>query len=121
MFFVAYEGKRRRLPVDIVPGLDLQKSIFPSKYHSFFGPANSEFNEDLSFAKINVQPTDKDLIEISGKYRKEGGFNLGSGSTEAEAVSSTNTKEKRDMVRSEHNDDTRINDLTISSEYFLEC
>src|SRR3546814_4955971 len=55
-FFVAYEGKRRRLPVDIFPGLDRQTSIFPSQYKSFFGPANREFNEDLYFAKINVQP-----------------------------------------------------------------
>lgn len=115
-FFVSYEGKRRRLPVEITPGLNRDVSIFPSQYQSYFGPTNSEFNEDLYFGKINFSPTDRDLIEISGKHRKESGFNLGSGSTAAESVSSTNVTEWRGLARWEHTADTWINDLKVSYE-----
>ncbi len=79
-FFVSYEGKRRRLPVDITPGLSRAITDLPERYRGYFGPANSEFNEDLYFAKLNIAPTSSDMIELSGKWRKESGFNLGSGS-----------------------------------------
>lgn len=115
-FFASYEGKRRRNPVDIFPGLDRDVSIFPEEYQGFFGPTNNEFNEDLYFGKISFSPTDKDLFEFSGKHRNESGFNLGSGQTAAEAVSSNDVTEWRGLARWEHIEDNWINDLKISYE-----
>lgn len=115
-FFVSYEGKRRRLPVEITPGLERDVSIFPSEYQSAFGPTNSEFNEDLYFGKIDLVPTVEDLFEISGKYRKETGFNLGSGSTAAESVSTNDVEEIRGLARWEHTADSWINDFKVSYE-----
>lgn len=115
-FFVSYEGKRRRLPVDIFPGLNRAVSIFPQQYQAYFGPTNSEFNEDLYFGKIDFSPTDRDLIEVSAKYRKESGFNLGSGNTAPESVSAIDVEDLRGLVRWEHTADNWINDLKVSYE-----
>ena len=115
-FFTSYEGKRRRLPVDITPGLSRPVSAFPQQYQGFFGPANSEFNEDLYFAKIDFSPTDRDLFELSGKHRKESGFSVGSGSTAVESVSANDVKEWRGLARWERTADQWINDLKLSYE-----
>jgi hypothetical protein len=115
-FFASYEGKRRRNPVDINPGLNRDITDLPEEYRGFFGPTNNEFNEDLYFAKISFSPTDKDLFELSGKHRDESGFNLGSGSTAAESVSSNDVVEWRGLARWEHSEDNWINDLKISYE-----
>ena len=115
-FFVSYEGKRRRLPVSITPGLDRPVSLFPAEYQGYFGATNSEFNEDMFFGKINFTPTDSDLFEFSGKWRDESGFNLGSGSTAPEAVSSNDVTERRALARWEHTADKWINDFKVSYE-----
>ena len=115
-FFGTYEGKRQRRPVDIFPGLNRDPAIFPAQYQQYFGPTSNEFNEDLYFAKINFAPTSRDLFEFSGKYRKETGFNLGSGSTAAEAVSTNDVEEWRGLARWEHTADTWINDFKASYE-----
>lgn len=115
-FFGSYEGKRQKRPVDIFPGLNRSPSIFPSQYQQYFGPTNNEFNEDLYFAKINFAPTSRDLFEFSGKYRKETGFNLGSGSTAAEAVSTNDVEEWRGLARWEHTAETWVNDFKVSYE-----
>lgn len=115
-FFGSYEGKRQRRPVDIFPGLNRTVSIFPTQYQQYFGPTNNEFNEDLYFGKINFNPTDRDLFEFSGKYRVESGFNLGSGTTAAEAVSTNDVTEWRGLARWEHSADNWINDFKLSYE-----
>lgn len=115
-FFVTYEGKRRRLPVNIEPGQSLAVSFFPPQYQDRFGPTQQEFNEDLYFAKIDVTPTSKDLIELSGKYRKESGVFLGSGSNAVETAASQEVDEKRGLLRWEHTEDNWINDLKLTYE-----
>ncbi|MCT2559593.1 TonB-dependent receptor [Tsuneonella sp. YG55] len=115
-FFVTYEGKRRRLPVDIQPGQSFPVSYFPTEYQGLFGPTQQEFNEDLYFAKIDVSPTASDLIELSGKYRKESGIFLGNGSNAVETASSQEVDEKRGTLRWEHTTDNWINDLKVTYE-----
>lgn len=84
-FFVTYEGKRRRLPVTIEPGQNFPVSYFPSQYQDLFGSTQRRFDEDLFFGKLSFAPTDKDLLEISGKYRNETGDFLSSGSSAEES------------------------------------
>lgn len=115
-FFVTYEGKRRRLPVNIEPGQSLPVTFFPAQYQDRFGPTQQEFNEDLYFAKIDVSPTSKDLIELSGKYRKESGIFLGSGSNAVETAASQDVDEKRGLLRWEHTEENWINDLKLTYE-----
>ena len=115
-FFVTYEGKRRRLPVTIEPGANFPVSFFPSDLQGLFGPTQREFNEDLYFGKLSFQPTSRDLIEVSGKYRKETGIFLSSGSTAAESAASQDVDEKRGLLRWEHSADNFINDFKLTYE-----
>lgn len=115
-FFVTYEGKRQQNPVEITPGLNLPVSFFPSQYQGEFGTTNSTFNEDLYFGKLNFQPTSNDLIELSGKYRKESGEFLSSGINARSTISAQRVEEFRGLARWEHTADSWINDLKLTYE-----
>jgi len=115
-FFVTYEGKRRVQPRDVTPGLDLPVSFFPSEYQGFFGSEQETFNENLYFAKVDVSPTSKDLIEVSGKYRDEDGEQFGSGIAAFSTRTLNKVKEWRGLARWEHTEETWINDLKIAYE-----
>ena len=115
-FFLTYEGKRRDLPREITPGLGLPVSFFPSQYQGEFGQTSATFNEDLYFGKIDVSPTSSDLIELSGKYRKESGEFLSNGSNARSTISSQDVREKRGLLRWEHSADTFINDMKLTYE-----
>ncbi|MGN7932360.1 TonB-dependent receptor [Sphingopyxis sp. 22461] len=115
-FFVTYEGKRQQQPVDVQPGLNLPVSYFPSEYQGVFGPTNATFNEDLYFGKLNFQPSNSDLIELSGKYRKETGEFLGSGFNARSTISSQDVEELRVTARWEHTADNWINDFKLTYE-----
>ena len=61
-------------------------------------------------------PTDRDLIELSGKYRDETGTALNSGSNAASTATLLVTKDKRGLLRWEHTGDSYVNDLRLSYE-----
>ena len=115
-FFVTYEGKRRVEPRDVSPGLDLPVSFFPSEYQGLFGSFNEEFNENLYFGKIDFSPTQKDLIEVSAKYRDESGESFNSGIASFETRTLAKVEEWRGLARWEHSEDTWINDFKLSYE-----
>lgn len=115
-FFFAYEGKRREEPRDVTPGGSRDPEDFPAEYEDLFGPYSITFNEDLYFAKVDYSPTDKDLIELSGKYRKETGEALGSGQQAQSRMLDIDNDEKRGLLRWEHSEDRWINDLKIAYE-----
>lgn len=115
-FFLTYEGKRRQLPREIKPGGGFDVSFFPSQYQGEFGPTNATFNEDLYFGKIDISPTSNDLIELSGKYRKESGEFLNNGSSARSTISSQDVREKRGLLRWEHTADSFVNDLKLTYE-----
>lgn len=113
-FFVTYEGKRQEVPVEITPGGGLDVSAFPAEFQDEFGSTNRNFNEDLYFGKIDFVPTDKDLFEISVKYRDESGENLNSGSNARSTATIIENEEVRALFRYERSEDTWINDLRVS-------
>lgn len=115
-FFVTYEGKRQEIPREITPGLSLPISFFPSEYQGNFGPTNSTFNEDLFFGKIDFSPSNSDLFEVSGKYRKESGEFLSNGINARSTISSQDVQELRVTGRWEHTADTWINDFKLTYE-----
>ncbi|MDP9422116.1 MAG: TonB-dependent receptor [Pseudomonadota bacterium] len=115
-FFVAYEGKRREQPRDVTPGASRDPEDFPAEYQDLFGPFAVTFSEDLYFAKVDFSPTDNDLIELSGKYRKETGEELNSGQQAQSRMLDINNDEKRGLLRWEHTEDQWINDLKIAYE-----
>ncbi|MDZ3832805.1 MAG: TonB-dependent receptor [Sphingopyxis sp.] len=115
-FFVTYEGKRQENPRDITPGFNLPVSYFPSKYQGVFGPTNATFNEDLYFGKLSFQPTSSDLIELSGRHRRESGEFLSSGINSRETISAQKVIEYRGTARWEHTAENWINDLKLTYE-----
>lgn len=115
-FFVAYEGKRIQRPIDIEPGGGRDVSFFPEEYRDVFGTTNETFNENLYFGKIDISPTDSDLIEFSAKYRDETGENVPGGINALTRRSLVNTEELRGLARWEHTADTWINDFKLSYE-----
>ena len=115
-FFVTYEGKRQQVPVDIFPGNTQNTANIPAEFLDEFGGFNRVFNEDLYFGKIDFSPTDRDLIEVSAKVRKETGEGLNSGNNlRSNAIDSIND-EVRGLLRYERSADTWLNDLKLTYE-----
>ncbi|WP_058754297.1 TonB-dependent receptor [Sphingomonas endophytica] len=115
-FFGSYEGKRQQRPVDVNPNNGVPISSLPSQYQPLFGAFNNNFREDLYFGKIDVEPTDADLIELSGKYRNESGFQLGNGFNTVSTGTNNRVKEWRGLARWQHTADRWINDLRVAYE-----
>jgi outer membrane receptor protein involved in Fe transport len=115
-FFFAYEGKRREQPREVTPGASRDPEDFPAEYEDLFGPFAVTFHEDLYFAKVDYSPTDKDLVELSGKYRKETGEELNSGQQAQSRMLDIKNDEKRGLLRWEHSEDQWINDLKLAYE-----
>lgn len=115
-FYATYEGKRNIVPVDIFPGSGRDPSAFPEPYRSQFGGTTRDFNEDLYFGKLSLSPSSRDLFELSGKYRKETGVSLGSGTATALTATETDTKDLRATARWEHTGNAWVNDLKLNYE-----
>lgn len=97
-FFVSYEGKRRQVPIDILPTNGVAVSSLPAQYRDIFGSFNSSFRQDLYFGKIDLEPTDKDLIELTGKYRNETGVQIGNGNAAFSTRTLSKVNEARDAA-----------------------
>ena len=113
-FFASYEGKRFETPVEIFPGAGLEPGIFPPEYQQEFGLFNRRFNEDLYFGKLDIVPTDRDLVQLSVKYRKETGQGIGDGQNAISTSTDTDNEEIRGLFRYERTADNWINDFRVS-------
>ncbi len=113
-FFVTYEGKRIDSPYDVRPENGFPVGSIPSQYQQYFGSFSQRFNEDLYFGKIDIEPTDKDLIELTGKYRKESGSQIATGVNAANTATLNKVDEKRFMLRWQRSEDNWINDARVS-------
>ncbi|MCW4460192.1 TonB-dependent receptor [Sphingomonas sp. BT-65] len=115
-FFGTYEGKRIIRARDVIPGLDLAPSYFPTEYQQYFGPQNETFNENLYFGKLNFTPTSRDLFEFSVKYRDETGEQFNTGINAYSTRGLAKVEEWRGLARWEHTADTWVNDLKVAYE-----
>lgn len=117
-FFVAYEGKRRVEPRDItLPAtLGSARPLIPADLAANYGGYNETFNENLYFGKINFTPSDRDLFEISGKYRDEDGEQFNNGIAAYETRTIARVKEIRGLGRWEHTADNWVNDFKVAYE-----
>ena len=115
-FFASYEGKRLSNPYDVRPGNGLSTSLLPSQYQDNFGTFSNSFKEDLYFGKIDIVPTDRDLIELSGKYRDESGLQNGTGILAPSGATLNKVEDIRGLLRWQHTADNWINDARVSYE-----
>jgi len=115
-FFATYEGKRISSPYDVRPENGYPISSIPQQYQGNFGTFAQQFKEDLYFGKIDIVPTDNDLIELSGKYRNESGLQNATGINAASTSTLNKVVDKRGLLRWQHTGDKWINDARVSYE-----
>jgi outer membrane receptor protein involved in Fe transport len=116
-FYFAYEAKNFTQPVDVTVGGHPEALPFlPASVQSQFGPTNLPFTEDLYFAKIDWEFSDRDRLELSSKVRKEdqnGGYGTG---TAQSAGYATKNNDTRIDLRWQHSADSWVNDLLFTWE-----
>ena len=80
-FFLTYERKEYNSPREVMLGQSYTVAQLPANLAALANATSgAPFNEDLYFGKIDWEPGDNHLIEISAKYRKEDELtNIGSG------------------------------------------
>lgn len=116
-FYLAYEGKEFDSPVTVVPGGDVGlRSQLPADVQSQIGPASLPFKENDWFGKIDYEPTDRDRIEISGKYRDETAISGIGNTNAASAALDTRNTDKRFDIRWDHSTDSWFNRLQATYE-----
>jgi hypothetical protein len=116
-FYIAYEGKEFNSPIAVVPGGNSALwPELPQSVQNEFGPANLPFKENNWFAKVDWEPTDRDRIEVSGKYRDETAISgIGEQNTANTALDTRNT-DKRFDIRWDHSTDSWFNRLQATYE-----
>ena len=115
-FFFTYEGKRISSPYDVRPENGYPITSIPAQYQDNFGTFAQQFKEDLYFGKIDIVPTDNDLIELSGKYRNESGVQNSTGINAASTATLNKVVDKRGLLRWQHTGNKWINDARVSYE-----
>lgn len=117
-FFVAYEGKEYDQPIAVAPGNGTSALIsqLPPSALAQLGPSGLPFKENLYFAKVDWEPTNRDRIEVSGKYRHETAISgTGTGVAASSAINSINYDRRFD-VRWDHSADAWFNRLQFTYE-----
>ena len=90
------------------------QSLLPAELASQYGPVTNPFTENLYFGKIDIEPTSKDRIELSGKLRLEDTVTGSGGTAAASAASPYVNNDRRADVRWQHNEDTWSNQIRVS-------
>ncbi|HEX3895009.1 MAG TPA: TonB-dependent receptor [Rudaea sp.] len=116
-FFLAYESKKFVTPVAVVPGgtVGLADEL-PQSAKDQIGPTSLPFDEDLWFGKVDWELSDRDRIELSGKYRDETAISGVSGAVAASAAINTVNTDKRYDLRWNHSADSWFNELLFTYE-----
>lgn len=68
-FFVAYEGNEQKNVESVVLGQRTPDNV--ARFGQYEGSFTSPFREDLGFAKLTLEASDADVIDLSGSIRKE--------------------------------------------------
>ncbi|HEY0231954.1 MAG TPA: TonB-dependent receptor [Dokdonella sp.] len=114
-FFFTYEGKDFETPVAVIPSETLPGPLPPGVADAY-GPTSQPFHEDLYFGKIDWEPTDRDLVELTGKYRSESQRDNVGGQQASSFGSDIVNNEKRVDLRWQHTADSWLNDGHITWE-----
>lgn len=116
-FFLAYEGKEFDSPITVLPGGDIAyHDQLPADVRAQLGPADLPFRENDWFGKIDYEPTDRDRLEITGKYRDETAISSVGGVNTASAGLNTINYDKRYVIRWDHSADSWFNSLQATYE-----
>lgn len=116
-FFLTYEAKRFDTPIGVVPGGTVGIGAqLPASALAQTGPASLPFDEDLYFAKIDWEFSDRDRVELSAKIRDETSITGTGGITAASAAIDNKNNDRRYDFRWQHSADHWFNELKFTYE-----
>jgi len=117
-FFATWEHKSLSNQTSVFPGtgvtLDQAKALLPADVASQYGPVTNPFTENLYFGKIDLEPSDNDRIEVTGKLRVEHSFSGGNGQAAASTRAPFVNNDKRADIRWQHSGNNWVNQILLS-------
>jgi outer membrane receptor protein involved in Fe transport len=117
-FFFTWEHKSLSNQANVFPGSGITEAeasaLLPADVASQYGPVTNPFTENLYFGKVDLEPTDKDRIEVTAKWRLEHSISGGSGQAAASTEAPYRNNDKRADIRWQHNEDHWINEALLS-------
>ena len=73
--------------------------MLPADVADQYGPVTNPFTENLDFGKLDLEPTENDRIEATGKLRVENSFSGGNGQAAASTRAPYENNDKRADIR----------------------
>jgi len=117
-FFFTWEHKSLSNQANVFPGSGITEAqaaaVLPADVASQYGPVTNPFTENLYFGKVDLEPSDKDRIEATAKWRLEHSVSGGSGQAAASTEAPYRNNDKRADIRWQHNEDHWINEVLVS-------
>ena len=113
-YFFTWEHKDFTLPNSVNPPGDLSgvplATLLPPGVFGQFGPSTNPFKENLYFAKLDWEPSDRDRIELSTKLRRETEVQGASGQTSSSAAFNFKNDETRVNLKWQRSADRWVNE-----------
>lgn len=113
-YFFTWEHKDFTLPNSVNPpgglsGVPLD-TLLPPGVFGQFGPSTNPFKENLYFAKLDWEPSDRDRLELSTKIRRETEVLGAQGTTAASAAFNFQNDETRVNLKWQRSTDLWVNE-----------
>ena len=117
-FFFTWEHKSLSNQSSVIPGSGISPTqavaLLPSDLASQYGPVTNPFTENLYFGKIDLEPTDQDRFEVTGKFRLESSISGGTGQAAASTEAPFKNNDKRADIRWQHNATAWTNEALLA-------
>jgi len=117
-FFFTWEHKSLSNQSSVYPGAGVSQAqavaLLPANLASQYGPVTNPFTENLYFGKIDIEPTDKDRIEFTGRFRIQDQISGGNGQAAASTAAPFVNNDRRGDVRWQHSEDKWVNEMRLS-------
>ncbi len=114
--FASYEYKNIITPAEVTPGENVPISALPPEAQDLVGATSTPFEEDLYFAKLTWTPDDRNLFELTGRYRVEDDVQGNTGVNTTPFASTKHQEETRGDLRWQFTSGDWLNDAHITFE-----
>ncbi|USI74882.1 TonB-dependent receptor [Sphingomonas morindae] len=115
-FFVAYEANEQKNVQSVTIGQQTPDNI--ARFGRYQGSYTSPFREDLGFAKLSLEASEQDRIDLSGSIRKEHEMAGFGGQTAYEAGSRTANTVYTGRLRWQHDAGDVSNEASLNYLYY---
>ncbi|WP_019832919.1 TonB-dependent receptor [Sphingomonas sp. PR090111-T3T-6A] len=116
-FFVAYEANEQSNVESVVLGRRTEPGVL-DRFGQYEGTFDTPFREDLGFAKLTLEATEADTIDLSGSIRKEKDLQGFGAQTARTAASDVKNDVYTGRIRWAHNKGDFLNEASLDYLYF---